>query len=682
MASRNDFVSNPSRIVDDIFGEAKLGKPSAKDLKGLITDIAQKFRTATAAAAATTTAETATSTPAKPPSLNALKSEEWRDGMLVRFRGMVQDMFESEIFLADFPADSSNTTSNSSRVCGLFRDAVPTQSGLDPLAGGCTLMDRQSLYCVPVPGETFWVKELDGGGKRTEDEAMQTEGCVNTNANSLKRPCDDAMDGEDDQNEDQDSKADSSPKKAKIGEAEEESEDNKASKPHPAPSKPFQLNFPLANEKGPAIIAKIYDPSSDLKVCDVCEFVGILSLDQPAAPSDRPDPDQMEFCEMETETMLQSPPTSLVPRLHVIYADKIHANNPLLPAELRHHVANDVNDNNNGDNKDAPVGAKEREVLIAKELAELKDATAELTTLFTTLLLGDQLAAEYLLCHLISSVHSRRDLRPIGKMTLNLANCPAGMPVGKRLAQVMEWLCPSVDRLPMSLSVLNGPPFVPVKDYESNRVISSRLQLAKGTEVVLDETVLVPGRVDEKGIRNLTILGNLIQWQRLDYDFKWTTQEFPTDLRLVVVSEGKSMLPSDFHVHLEPSGNLDQDQYDNKLNELMTSKTATSWSRLRRFLSLAQISPYVVEDQVQKTIEQDFVAARAESERNLTVEDFERLLLMARYVTLSECASNSGVLSIDTWNRCKRMEEQRKAKIPPVRGGGGEAEAVRVGVEQ
>ena len=142
MASCNDFVSNPSRIVDDLFGEAKLGKPSPKDLKGLITDIAQKFRTATAAAAATTTAETATSTSAKPPSLNALKSEEWRDGMLVRFRGMVQDMFESEIFLADFPADSSNTTSNSSRVCGLFRDAVPTQSGLDPLAGGCTLMDR------------------------------------------------------------------------------------------------------------------------------------------------------------------------------------------------------------------------------------------------------------------------------------------------------------------------------------------------------------------------------------------------------------------------------------------------------------------------------------------------------------------------------------------------------------
>ena len=29
------------------------------------------------------------------------------------------------------------------------------------------------------------------------------------------------------------------------------------------------------------MIVKIYDCSNDFKVCDVCEFVGVLSLDQP-----------------------------------------------------------------------------------------------------------------------------------------------------------------------------------------------------------------------------------------------------------------------------------------------------------------------------------------------------------------------------------------------------------------
>ena len=54
----------------------------------------------------------------------------------------------------------------------------------------------------------------------------------------------------------------------------------------------------------------------------------------------------MEFTEMETETHLQSPPTSLVPRLHVIFADKICHNNPLLSPEIRRAVgARDQNEN-------------------------------------------------------------------------------------------------------------------------------------------------------------------------------------------------------------------------------------------------------------------------------------------------------------------------------------------------
>ena len=115
--------------------------------------------------------------------------------------------------------------------------------------------------------------------------------------------------------------------------------------------------------------------------------------------------------------------------------------------------------------------------------------------------------------------------------------------------------------------------------------------------------MLSPGQLNEKGVRNLTILGTLIQWQKLDYDFKWTNQvpdllwmrcldpnifqfifiyigsigltlslllhqEFPTDLRLIVVSEGKSILPSDFQLHLKTENDVDVDQYDAQLNQV------------------------------------------------------------------------------------------------------------------
>ena len=66
----------------------------------------------------------------------------------------------------------------------------------------------------------------------------------------------------------------------------------------------------------------------------------------------------------------------------------------------------------------------------------------------------------------------------------------------------------------------------------------------------------------------------------------------------------------------------------------------------------------------------------------MTVEDFERLLLLGRYVTLIESVTNGGCLTIDTWQRCKQMEEERKRRIPVGRTAPATEETGRVGVEQ
>ena len=47
----------------------------------------------------------------------------------------------------------------------------------------------------------------------------------------------------------------------------------------------------------------------------------------------------------------------------------------------------------------------------------------------------------------------------------------------------------------------------------------------------------------------------------------------------------------------------------------MTSIAGPTLTRLRRFLSLAQVAPYQVGADVQKMVEEDFVAARADDEQ-------------------------------------------------------------------
>ncbi len=79
--------------------------------------------------------------------------------------------------------------------------------------------------------------------------------------------------------------------------------------------------------------------------------------------------------------------------------------------------------------------------------------------------------------------------------------------------------------------------------------------------MLVDETVLTTGQLTQVGVANLTALGNLIQWQKLSYDFQFHTTEFDCDVvsesgcglgcgcsaclltqPVLILSEGKSIL--------------------------------------------------------------------------------------------------------------------------------------------
>jgi len=55
------------------------------------------------------------------------------------------------------------------------------------------------------------------------------------------------------------------------------------------------------------------------------------------------------------------------------------------------------------------------------------------------------------------------------------------------------------------------------------------------------------------GVQNITALGNLITWQKVEYDFDFHKQDFPCNILALVLSEGKSILKvtlNGFLVHI------------------------------------------------------------------------------------------------------------------------------------
>ncbi|NWZ92657.1 MCMBP protein, partial [Nesospiza acunhae] len=409
-------------------------------------------------------------------------------------------------------------------------------------------------------------------------------------------------------------------------------------------SPPLDLNFPLPGEKGPACLVKIYESWESFKVNDVLEVFGVLSVDPVLSivnseERDSSGLDPMECMDTMEEQRVHSPPASLVPRIHVILAQKLQHINPLLPACLNEEESKTCE-------------------FVSNFMSELSPVRAELLGFLTHALLGDSLAAEYLILHLISTVYGRRDVLPLGKFTVNLSGCPRSSAFTEHLYRLIQQLVPASYHLRMSIESMNHSRFIPHKDYTANRLVSGLLQLASNTSLVIDETQLEQGQLDTAGVHNVTALGNLITWQKVDYDFNYHRMEFPCNINVLITSEGRSLLPSDCQVHLQPQ--IIPPNMEEYMSSLLTAVLPSVLNKFRIYLSLLRLLDYSISDEVTKAVEEDFVEMRKNNPESVTADDLHKMLLVARFLSLS---AGQTTLSRERWLRAKQLEALRKARL-------------------
>jgi hypothetical protein len=237
------------------------------------------------------------------------------------------------------------------------------------------------------------------------------------------------------------------------------------------------------------------------------DVIGFLSITPP-----RRSESLMETEDFEEST--ETPPFVI----HAVSIESLQHNNPL----LKHYPA-------------------------SSEPLSPEDLQKDLLKLLTQFLFGDELAAHYLFCHLISNVYARVSVEVLGKFSLNLVchAIPEDLQADyvKKLYNLIELLVPNSFYLPLTIENFNTETFVPKKDYTSNRLQSGILQQPNHTHLVLDETKLESGKLDQAGCVAVADLSELIQSQTVQYDFQFYKIPMHTNYPVLIVSQGKSLLP-------------------------------------------------------------------------------------------------------------------------------------------
>ncbi|CAA22598.1 MCM binding protein homolog Mcb1 [Schizosaccharomyces pombe] len=155
--------------------------------------------------------------------------------------------------------------------------------------------------------------------------------------------------------------------------------------------------------------------------------------------------------------------------------------------------------------------------------------------------LGENIAAESLMLALLSNVVHKTTGLVIGGFTLNLTNCTSEL-----VSQLVSVLRPLIKRMviqKVNVAELNRKPLYPLSDGET--LDTSHLQVAPGTLIVLDETELSSGTLNDVGCRNVQFLSSLISQQDLTFFYPFSSFTVHSNVRIIILSHGRSILPAD-----------------------------------------------------------------------------------------------------------------------------------------
>ncbi|KAF8662993.1 hypothetical protein HU200_055580 [Digitaria exilis] len=534
----------------------------------------------------------------KVPVLNASNLGLIKPNTLVRYRGMVQDMLGNEYYIGAFKDGSTWRTNK-------FTDFSPFSM---PHPCDSHLWERHLFHCVPAPGQNSWTLDSSPG-----PDVRRMSGCLATELREKRK-----RDGDNDDMDVSENGHEESSSQCKKPKEEDVHVSSSSTEMAEGVSEMNGGDHHIPGSSFSCLV-KVYDmPDSQVKLNDVIEFIGVYTFDpELAAPSDNPDDIMLDLIE---DVTVQLPP-SKVPRLHCLVWRKL-----------------------------SPHDFISRPPVVEPSPSILKGIRQSLLSHLTMVLGNDELAAQCLLLHLLSRLRNRVDVVTVGRLSLNFIgfNRESASIFGNQLCSLIQKLVPYSQAIPMSIEYLNTATLQPRKDNKSGRLVTGVLQLPQGSHLTFDETFLQTGSLTSKGVENTMLLKNLMESQKVDYDFEYYKLDMATDVQLLTLSEGKSnILPSDLVVPFRPSS---------VPTISAGSEELESW---RWYLATVRSLPQSTEPETYQIIQDEMVNAMRD-DRSLGCSELSRWLTMAQ-ITASSFGEKS--LSLEHWQMVKELERLRKLRL-------------------
>ncbi|KAG8034980.1 hypothetical protein G9C98_008056 [Cotesia typhae] len=551
------------------------------------------------------------------PSLNNLPLHGLKDGQLVRFSGMIQDMYNPELYMEKYQVKNLDTGSVNMRS-GMYEDTLKCLANEEVVIDSDENKNSERLNClmISIPGLNDWAKE----------NIITTKG-TSSSSTTEKR----ALDNYDEPMD----TTEPAMKKEKLSvvspesesETERKTKNDKFINSKVIISQDHLINFPIPIVDGKTCVVKIYNDNC-YKLNQALDIVGFIYLNN-SKISDLKSEDMMDDIEIAEAQMYNQPP-SFIPRLHAIKINQ-------LVEKIFYKNYNSI-------------------------ISKVNLIRSDLHLVLSQLLFGDELAANYVICNLLSGIYTRKDYLCLGNFPLNIT----GFSVDKfpyftnNFYDTLKLFVTKSHLFQCTLDNLNNLNLVPRKDYDSDQLISGILQLSNNTHLIVDETKLIPGQVTVNGKNNYKAITDLIKFQKINYDFKYYTIEYETDIPVLILSQVKSFIPCAMEIPLII--NQETDKVYQQIIEATKYflKNPERLNNIRGYLELLKKNQFKLKDDITDIIQEDFVDLRRIDNKLINADSLHQLMVFARFMAISYGEDS---LSVERWKQILTLEKSRLARL-------------------
>ncbi len=271
---------------------------------------------------------------------------------------------------------------------------------------------------------------------------------------------------------------------------------------------------------------------------------------------------------------------------------------------------------------------------------------------------NDSLVSDYIILFLFSQVFYRNNFKLIGTLPLNIILDKKDSLSNEKIEKfhnLLKSICLSINYINITIKDLNIKRYYSKFDVEKEELEEGELQLIDGAFVLLNEMKMGEGKLEDIGCKNVQTIKNLIDFEKINYEYPFNNVEMPHNIQLITFSNGNnSIFKSPFLVPI-PIKQFDKNEED----EIMIEDNLME--KIFIFINYIRLNPnflnnFKITDEISNKIQVDYL----EKNKKINADEFDLILNMSRLYALSNCRNE---LYFSDYEYVYQIEKQRKERL-------------------